>query len=244
MSVPGHPQPAVRCSTRARRQTKGETGQVHEAQDASVVDTGSPPAKLLFQAADRQLDRESGPIDLDDLEFRESRVRADQEEGLLGPFEHDDAHLLGDITQPHVADHEDHVGQLAIQGEAFAGRRLGGQQARQQPLATIPRLAASCPGGPGFQGIPAHRILAQATDHVDPAGPQPVEKQRLGVVGIGDHPHRRLAQVPCHLQDGRDGCIPEAHERDGVSDDPLPSAFEPRDQPHDQANTATACPTG
>jgi len=43
---------------------KGDTGQMHEAQDGQRGCTlGVPQAKMLFQVADRQLDRKSGPID-------------------------------------------------------------------------------------------------------------------------------------------------------------------------------------
>src|SRR3989442_15646456 len=45
-------------------QAKGETGQMDEAQDGQRGRTLEvPPAKMLFQVADRQLDRESRPID-------------------------------------------------------------------------------------------------------------------------------------------------------------------------------------
>ena len=58
-------QPASKCSQEGQPpHAKGDTGQMHEAQDGQRGCTlGVPQAKMLFQVADRQLDRESGPID-------------------------------------------------------------------------------------------------------------------------------------------------------------------------------------
>jgi hypothetical protein len=56
-------------------QAKGDTGQVHEAQDGQRRCTlVIAQAEMLFQVADGQLDREPGPINFDDLEGRQRPV--------------------------------------------------------------------------------------------------------------------------------------------------------------------------
>ena len=94
---------------------KRHTGQMDKAQDGQRRRTlVVPQAEMLLQILDGQLDRKSCPIELDDLESRQRQIRAHQADGLFGPREHHDADLLGDVAQPHVPDHEDHRGELAI----------------------------------------------------------------------------------------------------------------------------------
>ena len=73
-----------------------------------------PQAKMLLQVADRQLDRETRPIELDDLERRKRQVRSAQDDGFLDPLKHHDPHLLGDVALLHVSDNENDLSQLPI----------------------------------------------------------------------------------------------------------------------------------
>src|SRR5262249_9361057 len=79
------------------------------------------------------------------------------------------------------------------------------------PSPAIARFAPAVAGGRRFGSIPAHRILAQATDHMDAACQQPIEEGRLGIEGIGDHPHCHIAQTLPHRHESRDGRLPAAH---------------------------------
>ena len=66
-------------------QAKGETGQMDEAQDGQHRRTLVVPQANLFQVADRQLDRETRPIELDDLEPERDRSVQPRMTGSLTP---------------------------------------------------------------------------------------------------------------------------------------------------------------
>ena len=157
LELPGSEVPAEGQSP----QIRSATGQRDKARDNQLHRTLIViQPKIVVQCADVSRYREARSLHLNDLEHRQRQICVNQDEWLVGPIEHYDLDLQGDVAQLHVSDDVRHLSRLPVQRGACSCGCLRSPQGCQHQLVTIADLATPRTMRPVFDRIPAHCVLA------------------------------------------------------------------------------------